>query len=67
MTIDERIEKLTERHEALAQTVELWIHETRERDVRTSGQISLILQALDKLTHIAESHERRLDKLEGTA
>jgi hypothetical protein len=32
MTIDERLEKLAERHEALAQSVELWIAENRERD-----------------------------------
>jgi len=31
MNIDERIEKLTERHEALAQTIELIILENRER------------------------------------
>lgn len=30
MTIDERLERLTERHEALAQTVELLAIETRE-------------------------------------
>src|SRR5580693_8329002 len=31
MTIDERLDRLTERHEAMAQTLELWIHENRER------------------------------------
>ncbi len=30
MTIDERIERLTERHEALTQNVELLLVETRE-------------------------------------
>ena len=30
MTIDERLERLTERHEALAQSLELLTHEVRE-------------------------------------
>jgi len=30
MTIDERLERLTERHEALAQSLELLSHEVRE-------------------------------------
>ncbi|SPF48299.1 hypothetical protein SBA4_3870003 [Candidatus Sulfopaludibacter sp. SbA4] len=34
MTIDERLEKLTERHEALAQTVEILVANQRERDER---------------------------------
>ena len=32
MTIDERLEKLTERHEALTQSVELMVAENRARD-----------------------------------
>ena len=32
MTIEERFEKLTERHEAITQTIELMAHENRERD-----------------------------------
>lgn len=54
MTIDERLEKLTEgldklkeRHEALTQTVELMAAE---------GQ---------RLLEVAQSHERRLQRLEG--
>jgi hypothetical protein len=36
MTIDERLERLTERHEALAQTVELMGHEMREMFAATT-------------------------------
>ena len=32
MTIDERLDRLTERHEGLTQTVELMVAENRERD-----------------------------------
>lgn len=35
MTIDERLERLTERHEALAQTIELMIHDRREWQAQT--------------------------------
>jgi len=37
MTIDERLERLTERHEALTQSVELMAAENRERDRRMGG------------------------------
>jgi hypothetical protein len=38
MTLDERLERLTERHEALTQTVELMAMENRQRD-RRLGEI----------------------------
>jgi hypothetical protein len=60
MTIDERLEKLTERHEALTQTVELIA--TMQRDltesVRQDGE------HIRPLARIAEIHERRLTDLE---
>ena len=43
MTFDERIDKLTERHEALTQTVELLAAENRDRDAKFGimfGQIA---------------------------
>ncbi|MGO9967524.1 MAG: hypothetical protein ACLPY2_09655 [Bryobacteraceae bacterium] len=60
MTIDERLEKLTGRHEALTQTVELV-----SRDI----QALLVASRQDgenirALTRIAEIHERRLSGLE---
>ena len=68
MTIDERLEKLTERHEALAQSIELMIHENRERDERWDkrfGQLGSILEKITDsvahLSHIAELHQHRLD------
>jgi len=61
MTIDERIEKLTERHEALTQTVELL---TRDVDaLRAAAQQDG--ENIRALARIAEIRERRLTQLEG--
>lgn len=54
MTIDERLEKLTERHEALTQSVELLATEIRD-----------IAGATGHLLEVAEIHERRIQRLEG--
>lgn len=74
MNIDERLEKLTERHEALTQTVELTVIENRERDAKWDKRFGFIGESLERLANIAQlhqhrldSHEDRLDELEGTA
>jgi hypothetical protein len=54
MTIDERLEKLTERHEALTQTVELMAAMQRQDG-----------ENIRALARIAEIHERPLTDLEG--
>jgi hypothetical protein len=61
MTIDERLERLTERHEALTQTVEL-IAGMQQKNEERFGQV---MEAINRLAHIAEIHEQRLDNLEG--
>jgi archaellum component FlaC len=68
MTIDERLEKLTERHESLTQTVELIAAMQRDltRDVqslRTATQQDG--DNIRALARIAEIHERRLTDIEG--
>jgi hypothetical protein len=60
MTIDERLEKLAERHEALTQSVELMVAENRERDKRMAE----IMEAISRLVHVAEIHEHRIERLE---
>jgi prefoldin subunit 5 len=60
MTIDERLERLAERHEALTQTVELMAAENRERDKRMAE----IMEAIARLVHVAEIHEHRIERLE---
>ncbi len=61
MSIDERLEKLAERHEALTYTVELLTRDIAElRELaRQDGQ------NIRSLARIAEIHERRLPDLEG--
>ena len=61
MTIDERLERLTERHEALTQSVEMMHHQIAEL-------VSAVKQDAENirgLARIAEIHERRLTALEG--
>ena len=68
MTVDERIERLTERHEALAQSVEMMLRTSQEQ----GSNIDKILAALQTdgeniraLACIAEVREQRLTDLEG--
>jgi hypothetical protein len=75
MTFDERINLLTERHEALAQSLELLtkdVHQLQIVSKQQSDNISALMrimegqdQRIGKLVTIAESHERRLTRLEG--
>lgn len=61
MTIDERLDRLTGRHEALTQSVELLARTSHEH----SQQITDIMEAAAHLLHIARIHEKRLTRLEG--
>jgi archaellum component FlaC len=61
MTIDERLDRLTERHEALTQTVELIAAELQTLRV-LAQQDGENIRALVRL---AEIHERRLTEIEG--
>jgi archaellum component FlaC len=56
MTIDERLERLTERHEALTQSVEMLTHdvETLKTIAQQDGE------NIRALARVAEIHERRL-------
>jgi hypothetical protein len=60
MTFDERIDRLTERHEALTQSVESLLATARLHD----QQISEIMEAAARLLHIAQIHEARVSRLE---
>jgi len=72
MTIDERLEKLAERHEALTQTVELMAAMQQAAEKQIGKQIAEVLAAskqdgenIRALARIAEIHERPLTDLEG--
>jgi hypothetical protein len=74
MTIDERLDRLVERHEALTQTVEHLALQGEEQNkhLKLQGEtIDKILTALEKdgeniraLARIAEIHEHRISGLE---
>jgi len=61
MTIDERLEKLTERHEALTQTVEL----IAAMQLALTRDIQQDSENIRALARIAEIRERRLTGIEG--
>ncbi len=61
MNIDQRLDRLTERHEALTQSVELLFKQSQEHD----QQLARVISALGDLVAIVRSHEDRLDRLEG--
>jgi septal ring factor EnvC (AmiA/AmiB activator) len=73
--IDQRLDRLTERHEALTQTVELIAAAQLKNDERLQqvtadiAKLAALMSQTDKfinrLAHIAEAHEQRLDHLEG--
>jgi hypothetical protein len=68
MSFEEGIERLKERHEALTQSVELLLIATRANTenigklVEVSNRDGVDIAAL---VRIAESHERRINGLEG--
>jgi hypothetical protein len=60
MTFEERLERLLERHEALAQTVELQGHRIDQLIAATQQDA----ENIRALARIAEIHEHRLTHLE---
>ena len=66
-TIDERLDRLTERHEALAQSLELLVHETQklaESQVKTEKLVAEVVESINSLARIAHAHENRITHLE---
>lgn len=60
MTIDERLDRLMERHEALTQSVELIAQTTRDN----ARQIGALREATSALLQIVQIHENRISGLE---
>jgi len=61
MTIDERLDRLVERHEALSQSVELLT-----KDVRELGKyVGEVAEGTARLLHIAQIREHGITRLEG--
>jgi hypothetical protein len=60
MTIDERLERLTERHEALTQTVEL----IAAAQVRNDERMGQLMDTMNRLGNIIIAHEQPIEDLE---
>jgi len=68
MDIDQRLEKLTERHEALAQTMELVVQMHEKNEVLLEKSQVLIIQVMESvnsLARTAHAHENHVTNLEG--
>lgn len=61
MTLDQRLDRLTERHEALTQSVELLVHSQRKNE----EMLAHVIESIDSLSRIAHLHEHRISDLEG--
>ena len=64
MTIDERLKKLVERQEALAQSMELYVQITKGDMAKIRQTLTTILEAVQGLQRIAMAHELRVTRLE---
>jgi len=60
MSIDERLERLTLRHETLTQTVELLTKDLADM----KGWVNDIAEGTARLLHVAEIREKRISRLE---
>ena len=60
MDIDERLERLTQRHEALTQTVELLTKDLSDMKVLVND----IAEGTARLLHVAEIHEKPISRRE---
>jgi hypothetical protein len=64
MTIDERIERLTGRHEALTRSIEFMHNDWQERWQAVAAARQQGTENIRALARVAEIHERRLSDLE---
>jgi flagellar capping protein FliD len=64
MTIDERLERLTERHEALTQIVEMLATRAGEEERRITARFDRLSEIVEHLVQVVINHEGRVAKLE---
>ena len=60
MTIDERLDRLTERHEALTQTVEI----IAAAQIKNDERMAELTETMTRLANIIIAHEQRIEDLE---
>jgi hypothetical protein len=67
MTFEERIDRLVERHEAFAESLELLSADVRQNSAQiaklAANQASM-MDAITRLAHIADIQDRRITRLE---
>jgi hypothetical protein len=71
MTFEERFELIAQRHQALAETVEIiaGMHREaerreQERDAKYNERFTRVLDVVEQLASVVQSHERRIQDLE---
>ena len=67
MNIDQRLDRLTERHEALTQTVEIIAGmQKKNEEAHQKNEVLLahVMESIESLARIAHAHERRITRLE---
>jgi hypothetical protein len=67
MDIDQRLDKLTERHEALTQSVELIARmqqKSEEAHYKNEVLLAQVMESVNSLARIAHAHENRITGLE---
>jgi len=71
MTFEERFELIAQRHQALAETVEIVAGMQREaerrdqeRDTKYNERFTRVLDVVEQLASVVQSHERRIQDLE---
>jgi hypothetical protein len=60
MTIDDRLERLTERHEALTQTMGL----IAAAQIKNDERMGQVMDTMNRLANIIIAHEQRIEHLE---
>jgi hypothetical protein len=71
MSFEERLELIAQRHQALAETVEIVAGMQREaerreqeRDTKYNERFTRVLDVVEQLASVVQSHERRIQDLE---
>jgi hypothetical protein len=62
MTVDERLDRLTARHETLTESVEMLTRDLHEM----KSLVGDIAEGTARLLHVAEIHEKRISNLGGS-
>ncbi|HEX3879687.1 MAG TPA: hypothetical protein VHW24_22040 [Bryobacteraceae bacterium] len=65
MTIEQKLDALTQTVELLARMHVDHENQYHERSMRTDQRLAQLMEAVTRLTNIDEAHEERLDNIEG--